>query len=91
MNGNDNQMSEKGALMKKIQALSFAMVETELFLDTHPNCRHALDYYKDLRDNYRAATEEYSARFTPITSGMITGCEWKWAMGEWPWQIGKEG
>lgn len=91
MNGNNNHLtSEKTALMKKIQTISFAMVEAELFLDTHPECRQALDYYKDLRDNYRALCEEYAAKFSPITAGATTGGEWKWAMSEWPWQLGKE-
>ena len=36
----------KNALLKQIQALSLAKVETELFLDTHPECKMALNYYK---------------------------------------------
>ena len=46
-------------LMDKIHALSFAMSEAQLFLDTHPDCRAALDYFKGLRDELDVAMTEY--------------------------------
>ena len=58
-NNSQNPRSNRGAgcsdsaldrkeLMKKIQALSFAKTETELYLNAHPEAMPALSYYKEL-------------------------------------------
>ena len=85
-----NNMKEKSELMTKIQKLAFAKVEAELFLDTHPECRQALEYFKEVVKNLKEATEEYSAKYGPITSAGVEGDKWTWADGAWPWHLGKE-
>ena len=91
MNNSVNNTQERSALMKKIQALSFAKVESELFLDTHPECRQALEYYKEVVKNLAEATAEYSAKYGPIFSADIQGDKWTWTDGNWPWHnMGKE-
>ena len=92
MNNSANNAGERSALMKKIQSLSFAKVESELFLDTHPECRQALEYYKEVVKNLGDAIDEYSAKYGPILSADIEGDKWTWTDGSWPWHItGKEG
>lgn len=91
MNNSANNAGERSALMKKIQSLSFAKVESELFLDTHPECRQALEYYKEVVKNLGDAIDEYSAKYGPILSADIEGDKWTWTDGSWPWHItGKE-
>jgi spore coat protein JB len=85
---------ERDALLKKIQALSFAKVETELYLDVYPDNREALNYYKDTLDALSAAMEEYQNKYAPIVASGVTGDTWTWVKGQWPWQNGnteKEG
>ena len=78
-------------LMEKIHALSFAMTEAQLFLDTHPDCRAALDYFRGLRDEYDLAMTEYQNKYGPLFADMIVGDKWSWIDGPWPWQNnGKE-
>ena len=36
-------------LMREIQEVSFALVDLNLFLDSHPDCKVALDYFKDMQ------------------------------------------
>lgn len=36
-------LSEKERLLRKIQACSFALVEANLYLDSHPTCRDIYD------------------------------------------------
>ena len=86
MNNVQNGVKEKDMLMKRIQALSFAKVESELFLDTHPECRQALEYYKEVVRNLSEAMMEYSAKYGAITSAQIEGDKWTWTDGKWPWQ-----
>ena len=83
MNKND-----RDSLMTKIQKLAFAKTETELFLDTHPDCMRALDYYHKLVDELDAAREEYANMYGPITAGESMGDRWTWIEGTWPWQSG---
>ena len=74
-------------LMKRIQELSFAKVETELFLDTHPECKAALDYYKGVTEELDMAMTEYQNKYGPIVAEASMGDRWAWIDGAWPWQM----
>ena len=76
----------KSELMRKIQELSFAKVETELFLDTHPECKLALDYYRKVVDELDMAMTEYQNKYGPIVADATMGDSWSWVEGPWPWQ-----
>ena len=77
---------DKSELMKKIQTLAFAKTETELYLDAHPDTAAAMDYYKDVTARLLLATEEYEAKYGPITASSAVGDRWAWIDGKWPWQ-----
>ena len=81
----------KEELMDKIHALSFAMTEAQLFLDTHPDCRAALDYFRSAKDELDMAMTEYQNKYGPLLADMSVGDKWAWIDGPWPWQHnGKE-
>ena len=81
----------KEELMDKIHALSFAMTEAQLFLDTHPDCRAALDYFRAAKDEMDMAMTEYQNKYGPLLADMTVGDKWAWTDGPWPWQHnGKE-
>ena len=82
------QMSERELLLKRLQICDFVLVETHLFLDTHPHDREALAYwqkYKVLRD---AAYKEFTEKFGPVNlSGAgANGTTWDWIDDPWPWE-----
>lgn len=81
---------DRAELMNKIQALAFAKTETELYLDGHPEASAALGYYKDLVKRLMTLTEEYEAKYGPITAAGSNGDAWEWALGKWPWQFDSE-
>ena len=85
MNSNVNGREE---LMQRIHALSFAMTEAQLFLDTHPDCRDALTYFKDMRAQLDTALTEYQNKYGPLFADMTVGDKWTWIDGPWPWQNG---
>ena len=80
----------KEALLKKIQALSFAKVETELYLDTHPDSKSALDYYRGVLNQLDAAMTEYQNKYGPLFAEGVVGDRWSWVDGAWPWQLDTE-
>ncbi|MBE6532735.1 MAG: spore coat protein CotJB [Ruminococcaceae bacterium] len=76
-----------GTLLEQIRALGFVKVELELYLDTHPNCRTALDYYRKTVDELERLTEEYHNQYGPlVASGNLSTENWNWINGPWPWQ-----
>ena len=75
-------------LLNKISAAGFAMHEAALFLDTHPDCPAALDYFTDARDELTRLTEEYEKAFGPLTYAGVSGDSWSWVDAEWPWHAG---
>ena len=86
----NSEINGREELMQKIHALSFAMTEAQLFLDTHPDCRDALTYFKDMRAQLDTAMTEYQNKYGPLFADMTVGDKWSWIDGPWPWQHGKE-
>lgn len=79
-----NNSREK--LMNEIQAYSFAVYDTLLYLDAYPDCKEALEFYnKNLRLMARAKAE-YEQKYGPITMPIDGSC-WQWTNDPWPWQI----
>ena len=78
----------KKELMLMIQQYSFALVECNLFLDTHPNSTEALEYYEKTKDMLAAYTDEYERRYGPLT---VFGAEaerpWSWVATPFPWEM----
>ena len=78
-------------LMLRIQKLAFAKVEAELFLDTHPDCKAALDYYNKIVEELDGAMAEYQDAYGPIRAEAVGHERWSWVDTPWPWQeMGKK-
>ncbi len=84
----NNQNRE--SLLRKIQALSFAKVETELYLDVYPEASAALDYYKKILSQLDEAMTEYQNKYGPLFAEGVVGDRWTWVEGKWPWQLDTE-
>ena len=77
------------ALLEEIRALGFVKGELELYLDTHPMCTTALDYYHQTLAALNTLTEKYEITQSPLTASGVTSTEhWSWVEGSWPWQKG---
>lgn len=87
------KLSDRDKMLMLVQAYEFALVEVGLFLDTHPNDRTALAYFKQYRELKHQAVSEYTRRFGPITMDHMENdlSSWKWIDNPWPWEIGSEG
>ncbi|MFA5658796.1 MAG: spore coat protein CotJB [Oscillospiraceae bacterium] len=83
-------MQERDRLMKNIQMYDFFLVELNLFLDTHPRCREALDYFRKYNEMKKAACEEYARLYGPLTISQAAATDsWAWVEGPWPWEKGE--
>ncbi len=74
-------------LMKRIDDASFAMDDVILYLDTHPDDRNALNYYRYVVALRKEAVKAYEASFGPLTIEDADGaCTWSWLTERWPWE-----
>jgi len=80
----------KESLLRKIQALSFAKVETELYLDVYPEAAQALSYYRNILSQLDEAMTEYQNKYGPLFAEGVVGDRWTWVEGKWPWQLDTE-
>ena len=90
MNGTPPQMSSNNikAIQKRLQKISFALVEVVLYLDAYPNNEKAKKYYKELseeRDMLLKALEKAGMPMS-ATNVNVNGGEWSWVKGPWPWE-----
>lgn len=85
MDGNGAPLT--GDLGDQIRALTFVLKELELYLDTHPDCRIALDYYYRTVTELKRLTEQYENTVGPLKScGVVDAERWTWVATPWPWQ-----
>ena len=79
----------KEDLMKIITQASFAMDDTRLFLDTHPNCTEAIAFHQKMEKVRQEAWDEYTKRFGPLRFYETYNCDyWEWNKGPMPWEGG---
>ena len=84
-----NYNDRKNALMY-VDAVSFAALDSAMFLDTHPDDPEAMEFFKHYNNLSNQAIAEYSKRFTPLTISNA-GCvkSWnEWVETPWPWEGG---
>lgn len=79
--------NDQKQLLKFISQVSFSLVDTGLFLDTHPCDRDALDYYQVLKKQRRDAVREYTSKYGPLLMDQVdSDSTWTWTDTPWPWE-----
>lgn len=80
-------MTDRDFLMRKIAAYDFAIVELNLYLDTHPKDKEAHRKLEDYESKSRELREMYEERFGPIVFRESPDNRMKWIKNPWPWDI----
>ncbi len=75
-------------IMREIQEVGFALVDLNLYLDSHPDCKMALDFFRDMQIKYAQLQADYEMEFGPLTA-FDTNTEqgWTWVQHPWPWEL----
>ncbi len=84
------QMKSKCELMKEIQVATFESVEANLFLDTHPYDKEALDALWKYEHERNAAIAEYEESYGPIMaygSNANNDKGYSWVLEPFPWEM----
>ena len=71
----------------ELQALSFAIQELALYLDTHRDDQEALELYRSYQDIYHKCMKDYAENNRPLTHfGPSHGKNYHWLDDPWPWE-----
>ncbi|MBR4941711.1 MAG: spore coat protein CotJB [Clostridia bacterium] len=81
-------MNERKKLLCEIQAQRFAVDDSALFLDTHPENHSALRYNAERKAQLASLVGKYQSKYGPLTAQTPeTFDSWKWVEGPWPWEV----
>lgn len=76
-------------LLRRIDQVSFALVDAQLFLDTHPNDEEAISYYRKQAALRQKAMQMYEEQYGPLNADFLPeGTHWDWVTQPWPWEGG---
>lgn len=83
-----NITSEKDEMLVNIGQYSFMAHEMNLYLDTHPNDREALNKFQEFRDKANELIKNYERKYGPLSlSGNVSSqTPFNWVTTEWPWE-----
>ena len=80
-------MNEQARMLTDIDALGFAMIDLNLYLDVFPNDREKINLYNKYRKEKEGLLKEYESKYGPITpnSDSLNSYPWAWNNMPWPW------
>lgn len=85
-------MNDQTTLLKEISEVSFALNDLTLFLDTHPDCSDALQYFYQLAPKREQLMKQYAESYEPLTldcAGKLPAKRsFSWLDGPAPWEGG---
>ena len=78
---------DREKMMKRVQMFDFILDELNLYLDTHPNDKNALNYFAQYQYLKNEAANQYMAKYGPLRAEDFVGeNEFDWVKGPWPWE-----
>jgi spore coat protein JB len=74
-------------LMKNVQMAQFSLIETVLYLDTHPFDADALASLEYYSEKLAIAIEEYEAECGPLFAENSDKLPFAWVKTPFPWEL----
>lgn len=73
-----------------VNMVSFAVTESNLYLDTHPKDPAALSYFQEYSRLRNQALRDYASLYGPLTVDTARANQqmWEWVNEPWPWEGG---
>ena len=78
-------------MMSSLAAVSFAINDLTLYLDTHPDCSKGIVLFHQLLEQRLSLLSSFATKFYPLTqTSMVTGDydknQYGWSEGPMPWE-----
>lgn len=83
----ENKHIKSDTPMHELQAISFAINELSLYLDTHQNDAEALSLFRSYVQMYHQCVMQYEKLYGPLTvqQAGLAGT-YNWLTAPWPWE-----
>lgn len=79
--------NEEMKLWNDLRNASFAMVELQLYMDTHGGEPGAMALYQQYRTKRQNAMEALNLQYGPVTPYDVADpAKWTWTKDPWPWE-----
>ncbi len=79
---------DKKGIARCVYEVGFVLVETMLYLDTHPNDREALAYFARMKEQYKMCLCKYNEICGPLQFTDVDDENyWTWASMPMPWEM----
>lgn len=80
-------MNTQAELLTNIDALGFALVDLNLYLDIYSNDTNMINLFNDIKKEKDSLVNEYESMYGPITlnSNYLDKSPWAWNDMPWPW------
>ena len=82
-----SKMNCDNTALCELMALSFAITELGLYLDTHQNDKEALALYTDYVSLAKEGKKRYEAAYGPLQQTSVTTAGYTWLNNPWPWEL----
>ena len=74
-------------MLNDIGIVDFTLVDIMLYLDTHPTCKEAMEYYNHYVKVKNKMMKEFSMLYFPLTKEHAESTtEWRWGNAPLPWE-----
>ena len=81
-------MNQQADILTHIDALCFACVDLNLYLDTHPDNKQAIQLFNKYCKEKEELIKKYESQYGPLTldSDSLNNYPWAWNDKPWPWE-----
>lgn len=81
-------MNEQAEMLTTIDALCFALIDLNLYLDTHPEDKNIIRLYNEYNQKNNEIKAQYENKFGPLvtSSEALNTYPWAWNSKPWPWE-----
>jgi len=80
----------QSSMLIKVQEMQFVALELNLYLDTHPCDKDALNDFDCAVERLKTYVNSYEEQYGPLVNFGMDGYAkgtWKWANSPWPWEL----
>ena len=78
-------MSEQEMMLKELSTIDFAIVDLNLYMDTHPDDQEINEKLNTFKEKSNALRKEYESKYGQIKPNYQEKNQWSWISDPWPW------
>ena len=81
-------LNQQAEMLTQINALGFALIDLNLYLDVYPNDNETINLFNKYRLQKKELLNNYENQYGPIelSSDALNTYPWSWDNKPWPWE-----